>query len=170
MIFRKTQKSDREQVVSLWQQAREYFKEQRIDQWQDGYPDIETLKEDIRSGESYVLEDSHTGRILATAYISLAPEPDYREIFEGSWQWEYPYGVVHRVAVSPDHKGQGLAGILISHARDMCRERGAGSLRIDTHEDNRSMQRMLEKNGFTRRGVIYLGRDGARRIAFEGRV
>lgn len=167
MIFRNTTDKDRAQVIALWQQAQAYFKESGIDQWQDGYPNGETLKADMAGGESYVLVDGETEEVLATCYISFAGEPDYDVIYQGSWQEPEPYGVVHRVAVTSERKGQGLAGQLIAHAAAMCRERGIGSMRMDTHEDNRSMQRMLSKNGFVYRGLIYLGRDGAKRVAFE---
>lgn len=33
-------------------------------------------------------------------------------------------------------------------AEDLGREHGAGSIRIDTHPDNRIMQNWLKKNGF----------------------
>ena len=39
-------------------------------------------------------------------------------------------------------------------------------LRIDTHEDNRIMQRAVEKLGFHRCGIIYVS-DGSPRIAYE---
>jgi len=167
MLFRKTDDKDRSQVVALWQQAQAYFKEAGIDQWQNGYPNLETLAEDMNGGESYVLVDEDTEEVLGTCFISFAGEPDYDMIYEGSWQEKEPYGVVHRVAVTSERKGQGLAGQMIDHAVSMCREKGFGSLRMDTHRDNRSMQRMLVKNGFEYRGIIYLGRDGAERVAFE---
>lgn len=170
MIFRRTKDKDRQQVVKLWQKARTYFQEAGIDQWQDGYPNEESLAEDMARGESYVLADEEGGQVLATAFISFAGEPDYERIYEGSWQSEGPYGVVHRVAVAPEQKGRGLAGRLIEQAEEMCRQRGVFSLRIDTHEDNRSMRRMLVKNGFSYQGIIYLGRGGDRRVAFEKKV
>jgi len=165
MIFRQTEEKDRGQVINLWRQAREYFRVQGIDQWQDGYPDEAELAADMEQGESYVLEES--GRVAATAFISFAGEPDYDVICGDGWLAEAPYGVVHRIAVDNDLKGQGLAGELLSHAVAMARERGIGGLRVDTHADNRSMRRMLEKNGFTYRGVICLRRDGAARVAYE---
>ena len=167
MIFRNTTDKDCSQVIALYQQAQAYFKEAGIDQWQNGYPNAESLAEDMAGGESYVLVEDEAEEVLGTCFISFAGEPDYDVIYEGSWQEQEPYGVVHRVAVASDRKGQGLAGLMIQQAVAMCRQRGIGSMRMDTHEDNRSMQRMLAKNGFVYRGIIYLGRDGAKRVAFE---
>ena len=39
-------------------------------------------------------------------------------------------------------------------------------LRIDTHRDNRIMQRLIEKHGFTYCGIIWL-EDGTERLAYE---
>ena len=41
-----------------------------------------------------------------------------------------------------------------------------GNLRADTHEDNKIMQHLLEKNGFVRCGIIHLA-NGAPRIAYQ---
>ena len=167
MIFRNTTEKDCTQVIGMYQQARAYFKEAGIDQWQDGYPNEKTLAEDMAGDESFVLVDEETEEVLGTCFVSFSGEPDYDVIYEGAWQEPEPYGVVHRVAVTSHRKGQGLAGQMIEYAAAMCRERGIESMRMDTHEDNRSMQRMLIKNGFVYRGIIYLGRDGAKRVAFE---
>jgi len=37
---------------------------------------------------------------------------------------------------------------------------------MDTHADNKPMQHLAEKHGFTRCGIIYTG-DGSPRIAYE---
>ena len=44
--------------------------------------------------------------------------------------------------------------------------KGIKNIKIDTHEDNLIMQKLLEKNSFKYCGVIYL-LDGSKRIAFE---
>ena len=40
------------------------------------------------------------------------------------------------------------------------------SIKVDTHKDNISMQKLLRKNDFKYCGIIYL-EDGSERIAFE---
>ena len=39
-------------------------------------------------------------------------------------------------------------------------------MKIDTHRENRVMQKLLEKNGFTYCGIIY-AEDGSRRMAYQ---
>ena len=40
------------------------------------------------------------------------------------------------------------------------------SIRVDTHKDNKSMLRFIEKNGFQKCGIVYI-RKTDERIAFE---
>lgn len=48
----------------------------------------------------------------------------------------------------------------------MCRGKEIKSIRIDTHQDNKSMQRLILKNNFEYCGIIYV-EDGSERLAYE---
>ena len=76
------------------------------------------------------------------------------------------YAVIHRIAVSEKIKGKGTAAKIIKLIEEKCKEKNIKSIKIDTHKDNISMQRLLEKSGFKYCGIIYL-EDGNERIAFE---
>lgn len=77
MKLRLTTTNDLTAVMTIINQAKVYFKEQGINQWQDGYPDELTIINDSRH-EAYVLEDN--GEIVATAMISKELEPSYNYI------------------------------------------------------------------------------------------
>lgn len=165
MKFRKTRPEDIPGIMKIIRQAQEYMREQRIDQWQNGYPEETVFKEDIEHGYSYVMEED--GNIIATMAVIFDGEPDYDKIYDGQWKTvKQPYAAIHRVAVDTQAKGRGIAGAMLSEVEKMCRVRGVGSMKNDTHKDNSSMQRMLRKNGFEYCGIIYL-KDGEERIAFE---
>lgn len=72
MEFRKSKKSDIKEIINIIEEAQNYFKENNIDQWQDGYPNEESIINDIENGESYVLLKDN--KIIATAYLSFAGE------------------------------------------------------------------------------------------------
>lgn len=168
MNFRKTENKDIPEIMRIIGQAREYMKAQKIDQWQDGYPNEAVFMEDIEKGYSYVMEED--GRVIGTIAILFDGEPTYEKIYEGAWKTEnQPYAAIHRVAVDAECKGKGIAGVMIGEAEKMCRERNVCSMKNDTHRDNRSMQRMLEKKGFEYCGIIYL-ENGEERIAFEKQI
>ena len=168
MKIQKTTEKEKQAVLQIYSEAKTYFKENGIDQWQNGYPNEESLDMDCEQGISYIIMEEE--KVLGTAVIMADRDKTYDTIYEGSWlsQGE-KYGVMHRVAVSGKEKGRGIAGELFSFAENYCALQGAEYMRIDTHEDNLSMQRRLAKSGFNRCGVIYL-EDGAKRIAFEKKI
>ena len=86
-------------------------------------------------------------------------EPTYKHIEGGNWLNEGPYLTIHRLA------GDGQAHGLFSCALDYCKNISS-NIRVDTHADNKTMQRLIEKNGFTKCGTIYV-KNGTARIAYQ---
>lgn len=164
MEFRKTAPEDLPAVLEIIRQAQESLRLLGIDQWQNGYPDEETIRGDIARGYGYVLADEEG--ISATTAISLDGEPTYRVISGGRWRSGGAYGVIHRVAAAGKRRGRGLASELFWQASRICLKNGVCSLRADTHRGNLPMQGALAKNGFRRCGVIFLA-DGSERLAYE---
>lgn len=164
MEFRRTVESDINNVMKIITQAQAYFKEKEIDQWQNGYPNVQSIQNDILNQYSYVLLKYND--IVGTAAISFDGDSNYEQIHNGEWITNEKYAVIHRIAVDSTHKGIGLASIIIDNVEDLCISRGIYSIKIDTHKDNISMQKLVGKNGFKYCGVIYL-EDGSERIAFE---
>ena len=69
MILRPTKIEDISRVIDIINQAKTYFKNNDIDQWQDGYPNEETIEKDIENNEAYVLEED--GVILGTCMVTI---------------------------------------------------------------------------------------------------
>ena len=164
MEFRKAIETDIPDIMHIIAQAQAYFKAQGIDQWQNGYPNEEIIKNDILSGRNYVLIDGD--KIAATVSVSFDGEKTYDTIYEGNWITTAEYSVIHRMAVDNAYKGLGLSAQIIEFASMLSKEKDIFSIKVDTHEDNISMQKALKKNGFQYCGIIYL-EDGNKRVAFE---
>lgn len=164
MILRKTTINDIARVMEIINQAKQYFKNNGIDQWQEGYPNEDSIKEDIAKEEAYVLEND--GQILGTCMVTIQGEPTY-DIIDGKWLFDEDYVCVHRIAVDNQYKGVGLASIILDQAIAMYPN--YHSVRMDTHQDNLSMQRFLTKYGFVYCGMITL-KSGALRRAYEKRI
>lgn len=165
MFIRKSENRDIESIMELIRDAQCYFKASGIDQWQDGYPTRQTIMDDIRNGWSHVLITDE-GEIAASAAISFDGEVTYNTLQDGNWLQEGEYAVIHRLAVRSSLKGKGLGQKFIHYTAQICSDRGVDAIRVDTHADNRSMQRMLLKTGFSLTGKITL-LSGAPRTAFE---
>lgn len=164
MKFRKAVETDIKYAMNIIKQAQSYFKEHGINQWQNNYPNIETIKNDINNGESYVLLKENN--IVATVAVSFNGEKNYETIYEGNWLTSGEFVVIHRIAVDNSYKGLGLATEIIKNVEKLCLNNEVHSIKIDTHEENISMQNLLKKNGFKYCGIIYL-EDKSKRIAFE---
>ncbi len=170
-IVRRSTEADLPSMMRIIHMAQASLGALGVDQWQDGYPAESDLRKDRALGWGHVLEKD--GQVIATAAISFEPEPTYEVVEGGEWTSDAPYAVVHRVAVDDKCKGQGLTRELLNETEQMCRLRGVKFIRIDTHPDNTPMRRMLEKNGFTACGTIYirpLHNNFSRRIAYEKQV
>lgn len=126
-------------------------------QWVNGYPQREMLENDIEKGQLYVAEES--GAIHGVFAFILGEDPTYAYIEGGHWLNDKPYGTIHRIG--SDGAVKGLLRQTLRFALGYTDE-----VRADTHEDNKPMQHVLEKNGFVRCGVIYL-EDGDPRVAYH---
>ncbi|WP_300381673.1 GNAT family N-acetyltransferase [Clostridium sp.] len=164
MTFRKSTEKDLENIMNIINGAKEFLKGNNIEQWQNGYPNEEVILGDIENGYSYVLEDKES--ILGTAAISFDVEETYDEIYDGEWISLGKYGVIHRIAVDRNLKIKGIGTEIIKRCEEICLDKGIRNIKIDTHEDNIAMQKLLKKNKFIYCGVIYL-EGNIKRIALE---
>ena len=165
MQLRKATPADLPAVEALYEEASQFLRVQGIDQWQDGYPNGEVFLRDVENGTSYVLEEN--GKVAATACLGLGREPTYDTIYQGAWKVKAErYAFLHRIAVSGACKGQGIPALFFQELERQARDQGLPCLRGATHRANKIMQRVMEKNGLSYRGVIYL-EDGGERLAFE---
>ena len=153
------------EITPIWeilQQAIEQRKKDGSDQWQNGYPNEQTVHDDITNGYGYVVTDNDV--IIAYAAIIFGIEPAYEEI-NGQWLTNEDYVVVHRVATSNAVKGKGVATTLFKLIEDLSIAHNVFSIKVDTNFDNIPMLKILEKLGYTYCGEIFFG--GAPRKAFE---
>ena len=159
---------DVEQVDLIFRQARNYMRRHRLDQWQDVYPNADSVREDISRGEGWVM--TYDGAVAGYFCLTDRPEECYGDITDGKWRQEGPYCVIHRSAVEASFRGSGMSDRLIAAAEDLTREKGIGDLRIDTHRHNEAMKKLLKRRGFQYRGNVLVdvaeGHD-PRRQAFE---
>ncbi|KFZ37936.1 acetyltransferase [Shewanella mangrovi] len=145
-------------IMEIYEHARSFMAANgNREQWGNGYPEPSQIEQDIAQGHSYICLDGE--QIIATFYFAIEEEPTYHRIDDGAWFNDRPYGVLHRIAVQSDKKG------VATFCLNWCFEL-VGNMRIDTHENNLPMRRVLEKLGFQYCGVIYV-RDGSPRLAYQ---
>ena len=161
-ILRKAQIPEAEIIWQILQQAIERRRKDGSNQWQDGYPNLEVVKTDISLGKGYVLEIDNA--IAAYAALVFNDEPAYKEII-GDWLTNDDFLVIHRVAVSNDFLGKGIAVSLFKLLEDFAKEHYVFSIKVDTNFDNLAMLHILEKLDYQYCGEVYFR--GSARKAFE---
>ena len=163
MKIRHADIKDLDRMMEIYRFARQFMAEHgNPHQWgPTNWPPEERIRGDIRDGCSYVCL-SDDGRIIGTFFFKCGKdvEPGYRNIEDGAWMDDSPYGVVHRIA--GDGSERGIGAFCIGWAFEQC-----GHLRIDTHGDNVVMQNLLKKLGFVHCGTIHVEEDDNPRLAFE---
>lgn len=159
MKIRKTEIEDLIVLLRLYESARQFMADNgNPGQWGDRYPERVLLEEDIARKCSYVCVDERE-EVVGTFFFAIGTEPTYLKIFDGEWLNGEPYGFIHRMATVRGRRG------VASYCLDWCFQQ-SGNIRVDTHRNNIPMQKVLERNGYKRCGIIYL-KNGDERIAFQ---
>nr|WP_295871966.1 GNAT family N-acetyltransferase [uncultured Chitinophaga sp.] len=160
--FRKATTADADQIWQILEKAIARRKAEGSDQWQDGYPNPAVVAHDIANDHGYVLTAGD--KIAGYVALLINDEPAYTDI-KGKWLTDGDFVVYHRVAISDDFLGQGLAQKMLQHIEDYARDNHISSVRADTNFDNAGMLRIFEKLGYVYCGEVFF-RDAARK-AFE---
>ena len=166
MHIRKAQPTELDRIMNIYAHARAFMAETgNPKQWgATNWPPQDLIVQDIAQGKCHVccVNEANTERIVGVFYYDFGHDIDatYRNITDGAWLSDSPYGVVHRIASDGSVKGVGTFCINWAFAQ-------SGHLRIDTHGDNAVMQNLMKKLGFTQCGTIYVVEDNDPRIAYE---
>lgn len=183
-----------DEIPVIWEiilQAKAQMYREGKHQWDENYPTVPILENDVRRGWGYVLVpekdtpvqnvydeatpffNDHTGTdngtsrqdIIAYGAVVFDGEPAYKGLWDGQWLSEQPYVVLHRLAVADRWKRQGMAVRYMQAVCDLALSRGIRSFKVDTNYDNFYMQRVFSRLGFTYCGRIRY--DAGERMAYE---
>ncbi len=160
--FRKAEMGEVSQIWPILQDAIKRRKEEGSNQWQDGYPNIEIVKNDIDKGEGFVLTEGKI--IIGYCAVLLNDEPEYAKIV-GKWLSNTDFVVFHRIAISEKYLGKGFAKIMIKHIEYYALKNSIYSIKADTNFDNIIMKHIFENLNFIYCGEVYFR--GSPRKAYE---
>lgn len=152
------QRDDIGNILRLFDTARAFMaKNGNPNQWKPGYPAKQTILQDIENRNFYVVKQD--GRICGCFAYIIGEDPTYAKIEQGAWLDASVYGTIHRIASDQTVKG------VFENVLRFCSEK-CPHIRVDTHADNKVMQNLMKKYGFTYCGIIYIA-DGTPRLAYE---
>lgn len=168
LIFtRRAQNSDVDKIVQILQDAITFLKKNGSTQWQSGYPNRETVEEDIEKRVAWVLTVDN--EVAGYAAVVIGDEPTYADI-EGKWENNVDtYATIHRIAVSSKFRGMHLSQFFLSNIISLTYAQGIHNFRIDTSRKNKIVQHIAVSHNFIERGIIQVTEDpvDSSRIAYE---
>lgn len=164
MTIRIATPADLDRLMGIYAAARAYMAATgNATQWGTTRPTRETIAADIEHGDLRVGTDGQGVPRFSFALIAGA-DPTYAVIEQGTWANDEPYLTLHRVASDGTHHG--VMTQVVAYARKQAQACGIHNLRIDTHENNLTMQHALARQGFERRGIIHIA-NGEPRWAYQ---
>lgn len=147
-------KPDLDEVFKIYQhyvRVIASMQEQGIDQWDELYPNSADIAADISQGDLWVGEED--GKLICTFAVNTQCEEEYL-----SCPWQFPndpFIVVHRLAVNPKYRRQGVAKSAMEFVEKSAKEKGVKTIRLDTFCDNFAGANLYESLGFKVIGFAY---------------
>jgi GNAT superfamily N-acetyltransferase len=132
------------------------------DQWGLAYPTPDHFAADCREGSLFV--DDQDGKIRGFAALNFEEPEEYEPL---PWTVGRPALVVHRLAVVPEYRRQGVADGLFAFAETMASTRKLAGLRSDTYSRNPAMNALFAKRGWRLVGTLNFPGREAEFLAWE---
>ena len=160
--FRLANTSENESIWTILQEGIERRRREGSNQWQNGYPNLQTIEYDIKEDQGYILLSEN--EIAVYCALVINNEPSYDNIV-GKWLTDGDFVVAHRIVVAGKFIGKGMSQLLLEKIELFAKEKYIQSVKIDTNFDNYAMLHLLDKNGYTYCGEVFY--NGSPRKAFE---
>ena len=161
MNFREAKKEDIESILEVISHAKEYMKRNNSTQWNENYPNKETIINDIENNIGYVLIVNNL--IRGYIVVDFSDDEVYKNI-KGKWKTFGNYASIHRCAIHKELRGQGYGSELFKFAEKLALSKNIRSVRVDTAPENETMKHLFNKNGYEYCGIVFI--DGEK-IAYE---
>mgnify|MGYP000308693259 FL=1 len=161
MNFREAKKEDIENILEVISHAKEYMKKNNSTQWNENYPNKETIINDIENSIGYVLIVENL--IRGYMVVDFSDDEIYKNI-KGKWKTFGNYASIHRCAIHKELRGQGYGSELFKFAEKLALSKNIRSVRVDTAPENETMKHLFNKNGYEYCGTVFI--DGEK-IAYE---
>lgn len=165
-MIRRAEIKDLDAIMQLVKAVVPLMRESGNLQWDEYYPNIAVFQKDVEREQLWVAEIDND--IAGVAAITTDQDAEYAQV---GWDLNETAIVVHRLAVSPDYQGRGIAKALLLQAEQEAVENHIGVLRIDTNSHNQGTQALFPKLGYVFAGEIGLAfRPGLRFFCYEKRI
>lgn len=152
IFIRRAKITDVDKIEDILQDAVQFLKKSGSPQWQSGYPNRQTVIEDIENNVAWVLTVDK--QVAGYAAVVIGRDPNYEKIV-GAWENDVDkYATIHRFVLSSNFRGMHLSQFFLSNIISVTYAQGIHNFRIDTYKKNKIVQHLATSHGFIKRGVI----------------
>ena len=145
MNYSKATEEQTKEVFSVFSAAVNHMEQQGIHQWDEIYPDLPTITEDIAKNQMYI------GKIdneIAVCFV-LSEECD-EEYKNGKWHYpDAKFNVIHRLCVNPKFQNKGIATQTMIYIEKTSKAQGYEVIRLDCFTQNPYSRKLYEKAGYS---------------------
>ena len=151
MKIYKANKNDLNEIEKIYHIAVDHMiDENNTNQWKHNNVNFaRQISDYIDNNNFYVVKQNN--EIIGFFAMIFGIDKTYDEI-DGKWINNDPYVTIHKIASKYFQKG--IASFVLNHVIKSAIKNDIYNIRIDTHKDNISMQKFLEKNDFIKCGII----------------
>lgn len=138
-----------EEVMALIQDAVVAMKNSGIEQWDEIYPSIKEIDEDIESESAFGFFND--GKLIAYIALNDKYSPEYDS---ANWITKGKSLIVHRLSVAPSQQGKGIAGKFMRFVEQYARDNDYNSIRLDAFMENPAALKLYDNLGYRKAGII----------------
>ena len=154
-MIRKASLNDVDSIMDIIKSTVEEMKTYNNTQWDESYPQAKDFIKDIESEELYV--EAEGKEIKGFICINYIEPKEYDDL---NWVSNSKAMVIHRMAVNPKFRQQGIATKLIKLAEQLALDNNVVYLKTDTYSINTKMNSLFKKCGFNLVGKMsFLGKE-----------
>lgn len=154
--------TDLDRVMDIKDGAVDVMKKDGNNQWDKDYPSRERFKADISNGDLYVYDKQE--HIVGMICLTSNEDEEYKKI---PWKIKGKHLIIHRMAVSKDCQGEGIAKSLIDYAIELAKQKEVAIIKCDTYSLNPRAKQLFKTMGFSYVASTYFGRKPLPFYCFE---
>ena len=148
-IFRRAEPEDADAILTLYHKCVKQGKLDGSSEWDEEYPNRDTIAFDLSNGGLYVMEEN----AKITAAISMMEHDDLDEL--QGWT-QIRSCALARLCTDPQKRGRGLARSMINAIQETAKKLGYQATRHLSACGNQKSTDLYEKMGFRKIGKAYL--------------
>lgn len=136
-------------AMTLFSNVVNKMQELGIDQWDNEYPSMDIISEDLKEGYAF----GYFLNSKLAAYVALNEKYDI-EYDDIDWDMDSKFIVVHRLAVDPSYQGKGLAKEMMIFAEKFAIQEGYKAIKLDTYCKNPIACRLYPSLNYQLKGSV----------------